>query len=77
MTMQVPSHRDASVRTQVICKAKCMYCTLSDNAYLAGMKYFEVPSEHNQLLQSWGGLPSSASAKQSGTTSIDDLLNMV
>ena len=60
MMMQVPSPLDASVRTQVICKAKCMYCSLSDNEYLAGMKYFEVPNEHTQLLQSWSGSPSSA-----------------
>lgn len=57
MMIEVPSHRDASSRTQVICKAKCMYSTLCDNEYHAGMKYFDVPAEHTALLQSWSGTP--------------------
>ena len=57
MMMEVPSKHDASVRTQVICKAKCLYSTLSENEYRAGMKYFEVPAQHEALLQAWGGMP--------------------
>ncbi len=55
MMMEVPKQGDASARTQVICKAKCLYSTLSENEYRAGMKYFEVPAQHQALLQSWGG----------------------
>lgn len=77
MMMQVPSHRDASVRTEVICKVKCLYSTLSGDEYHAGMKYFEVPSEHTQLLHSWSGLSTIGKAKQSATTPINDLANMV
>jgi hypothetical protein len=77
MMMEVPSHRDASVRTQVICKAKCMYSTLCDDAYHAGMKYFDVPSEHTALLQSWNGKPHLAETRQSEPTPIHDSPDMV
>ena len=77
MMMEVPSHRDASVRTQVICKAKCMYSTLCDNEYRAGMKYFEVPSQHAALLQSWGGFPTTKELHHSETSPIDESSNMV
>jgi hypothetical protein len=58
MMMEVPNKHDASDRTQVICKAKCLYSTLSENEYRAGMKYFEVPAQHDALLHTWGGKPS-------------------
>lgn len=77
MMMQVPSQGDASVRTQVVCKAKCMYSTLCDNEYLAGLKYFGVPSEHTALLQSWSAQPSIFEARQSVARPITDLPDMV
>ena len=77
MMMEVPSHRDASVRTQVVCKAKCLYSTLCDNEYRAGMKYFEVPSQHAALLQSWGGFPTTTELNHSETSPIDESSNMV
>lgn len=55
MMMEVPDQRDASQRTQVICKATCLYSILSGSEYRAGMKYFDVPSQHQALLNSWGG----------------------
>jgi hypothetical protein len=55
MMMEVPDQDDASVRTQVICKATCLYALLSGSEYRAGMKYFEVPPQHQELLKSWGG----------------------
>lgn len=77
MMMEVPSHRDASVRTQVVCKAKCLYSTLSENEYRAGMKYFEVPSQHEALLQSWGGTPTVKIVNHSAAEPINDLPDMV
>jgi hypothetical protein len=73
MMMEVPSERDASIRTQVICKAKCLYSTLCDNEYRAGMKYFDVPSQHAALLQSWGGTP----VNKSVAASITEISDMV
>lgn len=55
MMMEVPDQRDASVRTQVTCKATCLYAILSGNEYRAGMKYFEVQPQHQALLNSWSG----------------------
>lgn len=55
MMMEVPDQRDASARTQVICKVTCLYALLSGSEYRAGMKYFEVPPQHQALLKSWGG----------------------
>jgi hypothetical protein len=55
MMMEVPDQRDASLRTQVVCKATCLYALLSGDEYRAGMKYFEVPVQHRELLESWGG----------------------
>ena len=57
MMMEVPHPKDASRRTQVVCKARCAYCTLSGDEYRAGMRYFEVPEQHAELLASWGGTP--------------------
>jgi hypothetical protein len=54
LMMEVPDQRDASLRTQVVCKATCLYAILSGSAYRAGMQYFEVPSQHQALLNSWG-----------------------
>jgi PilZ domain len=55
MMMEVPEHRDASHRTQVVCKATCTYTILSGNEYRAGMRYFDIPSQHEALIASWGG----------------------
>ncbi|WP_394779418.1 hypothetical protein [Undibacterium sp.] len=55
MMMEVPGTRDASVRTQVVCKASCNYTILSGSEYRAGMRLTEVPAEHQGLLGSWGG----------------------
>ncbi|MBI3283340.1 MAG: hypothetical protein HYZ65_00605 [Burkholderiales bacterium] len=55
MMMEVPQQRDASQRTQVVCRADCLYTILSGSEYRAGMKYFDVPYEHEGLLASWGG----------------------
>ncbi|MES2049804.1 MAG: hypothetical protein V4447_15490 [Pseudomonadota bacterium] len=80
MMMEVPSKLDASVRTQVICKAKCLYSTLSDNEYRAGMKYFEVPSQHDALMHAWGGMPTHKDANKSAivpNASIAEFSDMV
>ncbi|MBC3920246.1 hypothetical protein H8L32_22470 [Undibacterium sp. CY18W] len=53
MMMEVPSPRDASQRTQVVCKATCIYSILSGSEYRAGMKYFDVPLEYIDLLSAW------------------------
>ena len=53
MMMEVPSLRDASQRTQVVCKATCVYAILSGSEYRAGMKYFDVPDQHMALLTQW------------------------
>jgi hypothetical protein len=53
--MEVPKKLDASSRTKVTCKAKCIYSLLSGDDYCAGMKYFEVPSQFVSLLQNWHG----------------------
>ncbi|MFZ6875252.1 PilZ domain-containing protein [Undibacterium sp. Di27W] len=53
--MEVPSTHDASKRTQVVCKATCVYSILSGNEYRTGMKYFEVQEQHMALLTSWHG----------------------
>ena len=53
MMMEVPSPNDASARTQVVCKATCLYTILSGSEYRAGMKYFDVPTEHAALLANW------------------------
>ncbi|MFZ6687208.1 PilZ domain-containing protein [Undibacterium sp. SXout11W] len=55
MMMEVPSHKDASSRTQVVCKATCLYTILSGNEYRAGMKCSDFPPQHRELLESWGG----------------------
>ncbi|WP_162061231.1 hypothetical protein [Undibacterium sp. KW1] len=55
MMMEVPSPGDASRRTQVVCKATCIYSILSGNEYRAGMKYFEVHEQHRELLAAWHG----------------------
>ncbi|MCH8621869.1 hypothetical protein [Undibacterium sp. TS12] len=55
MMMEVPSPRDASQRTQVVCKATCIYTILSGSEYRAGMKYFDVPEQHMALLAEWYG----------------------
>ena len=55
MMMEVPDKRDASKRTQVVCKGKIMYALLSGNEYRAGIKYSGVAAEHHALLESWGG----------------------
>lgn len=57
MMMEVPQQRDASQRVQVVCKATCLYTILSGSEYRAGMKYFDVPPQHDALLSSWGGRP--------------------
>lgn len=57
MMMEVPSKRDASQRTQVVCKATVRYNILSGNEYRSGMKYFDFAPEHLLLLQSWAGAP--------------------
>lgn len=56
MMMEVPDHRNASLRTKVTCKATCMYVLLSDGAYHAGMRYFDVPTQHQALINSWCGV---------------------
>ena len=53
MMMEVPKPGDASQRTQVVCKATCIYSILSGNEYRAALKYFEVPSQHAALLAEW------------------------
>jgi len=59
--IEVPDLRDASSRTQVVCKAKCMYSILSGSEYRIGMKYFDIPSQHHDLILAWGGkLPDAA-----------------
>ena len=55
MMMEVPSHKDASARTQVVCKATCVYTILSGSEYRAGLRIASYPPEHKELLQSWGG----------------------
>ncbi|MFZ6726749.1 PilZ domain-containing protein [Undibacterium sp. MH2W] len=55
MMMEVPSHKDASARTQVVCKGTCQYTILSGNEYRAGMKCTDFPPQHRELLESWGG----------------------
>ncbi len=55
LMMEVPDPQDASLRTQIICKATCQYALLSAGEYRAGMKYFDVPLQHHPLLKSWGG----------------------
>ncbi|MFZ6745722.1 hypothetical protein ACO0LC_21065 [Undibacterium sp. JH2W] len=55
MMMEVPRPGDASQRTQVVCKATCIYSILSGNEYRAAMKYFEVPAQHVALLAEWHG----------------------
>ncbi|HTD04125.1 hypothetical protein [Undibacterium sp.] len=55
MMMEVPEPRDASQRTQVVCKASCSYTILSGSEYRAGMKLMEVPPQHQPLLGNWGG----------------------
>ncbi|NDI84925.1 PilZ domain-containing protein [Undibacterium crateris] len=55
MMMEVPSHKDASARTQVVCKAVCVYTILSGSEYRAGLRIANYPPEHKELLQSWGG----------------------
>lgn len=55
MMMEVPDKKDASKRTQVVCKGKIMYALLSGNDYRAGIKYSGVAAEHHALLESWGG----------------------
>jgi hypothetical protein len=77
MMMEVPSRQDASIRTQVICKAKCLYNTLSENEYRAGMKYFEVPAQHDALLQTWGGMPSIRDLNKSKASPIPEFSDMV
>ncbi len=51
--MEVPSKRDASQRTQVVCKATCIYSILTGNEYRAGLRYFDVPPQHGALLDEW------------------------
>lgn len=68
MMMEVPSQHDASVRTQVICKATCLYSTLSENEYRSGMKYLDVPAQHEALLQSWGGTPKHKESNKSAAS---------
>lgn len=65
MMMEVPDKRDASKRTQVVCKGKVMYALLSGNEYRAGIKYSGVAPEHHALLESWGG---KAAAPNTATT---------
>lgn len=55
MMMEVPSRHDASLRTQVVFKATCVYTILSGSEYRAGLKAVSYPSEHRELLESWGG----------------------
>lgn len=55
MMMEVPEPKDASQRTQVVCKASCNYTILSGSEYRAGMKLAEVPAQHQALLNNWGG----------------------
>jgi hypothetical protein len=55
MMIEVPDKKDASKRTQVVCKGKIMYALLSGNEYRAGIKYSGVAAEHHALLESWGG----------------------
>lgn len=55
MMMEVPKPGDASQRTQVVCKATCVYSILSGNEYRAALKYFEVPVQHAALLAEWYG----------------------
>lgn len=56
MMIEVPDKDDASLRTKVTCKATCMYAILSDSAYQAGMRYFEVQAQHQALVDSWCGV---------------------
>ncbi len=51
--LEVPSKRDASQRTQVVCKASCIYSILTGNEYRAGMRYYDLPPQHEALLQEW------------------------
>ncbi|GGC86629.1 hypothetical protein GCM10011396_37430 [Undibacterium terreum] len=60
MMMEVPEPRDASQRTQVVCKANCNYTILSGDEYRAGMKLTDVPPQHQALLGNWGGKPAVA-----------------
>ncbi|PXX38734.1 hypothetical protein [Undibacterium pigrum] len=55
MMMEVPKPGDASQRTQVVCKATCIYSILSGNEYRTALKYFEVPAQHAALLAEWHG----------------------
>lgn len=55
MMMEVPQQRDASQRTQVVCKATCLYTILSGSEYRAGLRYFDIPLQHEALVGSWGG----------------------
>jgi hypothetical protein len=73
MMMEVPDPRDASLRTQVTCKATCSYSTLSDSVYRAGMKYFEIPAQHQALVDSWCGIVPAKVAKQTGSASSEEL----
>jgi hypothetical protein len=57
MMMEVPEPKDASQRTQVVCKASCSYTILSGSEYRAGMRFVEVEPHHHNLLNNWGARP--------------------
>mgnify|MGYP000093011366 FL=1 len=53
MMIEIPDRRDASRRTQVVCKGSVLYCILSGNEYRVGMKIVDIPPQHNDLVNSW------------------------
>lgn len=57
MMIEIPDRRDASRRTQVVCKGMALYCILSGSEYRVGMKISDIPPQHNDLVNSWAGVP--------------------
>lgn len=57
MMMEVPEPKDASQRTQVVCKVSCSYTILSGSEYRAGMRFVELAPQHQSLLSNWGARP--------------------
>ena len=53
MMIEIPDRRDASRRTQVVCKGIALYCILSGVEYRVGMKLADIPPQHADLVNSW------------------------
>jgi hypothetical protein len=62
MMMEVPELKDASQRTQVVCKVNCTYTILRGSEYRAGMRVVEMSPQHQTLLGNWGARPNVSAA---------------